>query len=257
MENTKKNRIISFVLIGLMVLTAIIIAFFFLQQAKDDNLLSDNSLSAEKTGTVNENLEAANQAAVEQAKSVQPRTVRGIDETDHITGSINAPVQLIIYDDFECPFCADFYNITEEIKDYFKDKIVVAFRHFPLNFHALAVSAALASECAAEQGKFWEMYDLFFQANINNKLSAVYIAKAAEELDLDLAQFNQCCETEKYKDKIQEQMLEGRNYGVSGAPGNFINGEPVPGAVPFEDFIDSQGRQRQGLKTIIETKLRN
>ena len=77
----------------------------------------------------------------------------------------------------------------------------------------------------------------------------------AVELELDAAKFNQCLETQKYKDKIQAQMLEGRNFNVTGTPGSFVNSEPVPGAYPFEDFTGSDGQEREGMKSIIERHL--
>ena len=239
----------------------IIVIFFYLRQNSD---ISDNKKSAaEKTDQPVEilnkdnNLEEVKKQAIEKANSASLRTVRRIDESDHVLGDIDAPVQLIIYDDFECPFCAVFYDTVEKIKENFGDKVVIAFRHYPLSFHSMAMPSALASECAAEQGKFWEMYDKLFSANKENNLNAAYFKTAAGDLKLDQAQFNQCFETEKYKDKIQEQLIEGKNFGVSGTPGNFINGEPAPGAVPFEDFTDSQGRKRKGMKSIIERHLDN
>ena len=143
----------------------------------------------------------------------------------------------------------------EQIKKEFGDKVVIAFRHFPLRTHTYAYQAASAAECAAEQGRFWEMYNKLFIDNKAGQLNKNQFKKDAEDLGLDRAKFNRCLDTERYKDKIQSQMVEGRNFGVNGTPGNFVNGEPVPGAVPFEDFTDSSGRQREGMKSIIERHL--
>jgi protein-disulfide isomerase len=208
-----------------------------------------------KDQTVVNNLKEESKIALEKAKTAAVRPVRPIDESDHIWGDLNAPVKLIIYDDFQCPFCARFYDTVEEIKKEFGDKVVIAFRHFPLRFHLHAYPAALASECAAEQGKFWEMYAKLFADNKAGRLDKNQFKQDAVDLGLDQAKFNQCLDTEKYKDKIQAQMVEGRNFGVNGTPGNFINGEPVPGAIPFEDFTDSSGRQREGVRKIIQRHL--
>ncbi len=258
-KNIKKINLISAVLIGAIILIIIILVFLYMR-AKAENKLSSTKENNQTSEILNkndnsDNLEAAKKQAIEEAASASSRPVRQIDDSDHILGNISAPVQLIIYDDFECPFCADFYDTVKQIKEYFGKQVVIAFRHYPLSFHSLAMPAALASECASEQGKFWEMYDLLFTANKENNLSAAYFKEAADDLGLDLVQFNQCFDTEKYKDKIQAQFIEGKNFGVSGTPGNFINGEPAPGAVPFEDFTDSQGRQREGMKSIIERHL--
>lgn len=259
-KNIEKLKKAPLWLIGILILIiAAIIAYFFYQQKIENKALTNNiskpESQVENTKAEEADLAAVKKQAVEQAKGSASRPVRPIDKTDHVLGDINAPVQLIIYDDFECPFCADFYDTVKQIQEYFKEKVVIAFRHYPLSFHPLAMPAALASECAAEQDKFWEMYDLLFTANKQNNLNAAYFKTAAKDLKLDLAKFNQCFETEKYKDKIWEQFIEGKNFGVNGTPGNFINKEPAPGAVPFEDFTDSQDRQREGMKSIIERHL--
>ncbi len=214
------------------------------------NNKSHNNLKG--NGTVEQLLES-NKEAIKKAVDANP-SLRPADETDHIWGDLDAPVQLIIYDDFECPFCARFYDTVNQIKEYFGNKVVVVFRHFPLRFHPNAMNAALASECAAEQGKFWEMYDKIFADNKARRLSVEQFKKDAKDLGLDLVKFNQCLDTKKYKDKIERQMLEGRNAGVTGTPGNFINGRPLPGAYPFEDF-ERMGKKVDGMKSIIESYL--
>lgn len=156
---------------------------------------------------------------------VQP--VRPIDDTDHILGDKNAKIQIIIYDDFECPFCYKFYETTKQIKEEFGNKVAIVFRHYPLRIHDNAMVAAEASECAAEQGKFWEMYDKLFADNNANKMGVDQFKQDAADLGFDQAKFNQCLDTEKYKDKVTSQMIEGKNFGVGGTPTFFriINAE--------------------------------
>jgi protein-disulfide isomerase len=230
----------------------IIIGYWYSRTA---NKLQTAGPSKNKAVDAVEEIKALNRDAIDTAQTAPARPVRPVDETDHVWGDIKAPVQFIVYDDFECPFCAEFYVTLKQVKEHFGDQVVIAFRHYPLTIHPLAVPAALAVECAAEQGKFWEMYDKLFTANLANKFTPLEFQNAAAELDLDAPKFNQCLETEKYLEKVQMQMLEGRNYDVIGAPGNFINSIPWPGAVPFEDFTDSAGNAREGLKTIIEREL--
>ncbi len=245
----KKNLILkiilSVVLVGLMIWLAV--------NVREKEVVAPGP--NHKDQPVADNLKDESKKALAEAKTAAVRPVRPIDKTDHIWGNLNAPVQLIIYDDFQCPFCARFYDTVEKIKKEFGDKVVIAFRHFPLRMHLYAYPAALAAECAAEQGKFWEMYDKLFIDNKAGQLSKDQFKQDAADLGLDQAKFNQCLDTEKYKDKIQAQMVEGRNFGVNGTPGNFVNGEPVPGAVPFDDFTDSSGRQREGMKSIIQRHL--
>jgi len=200
--------------------------------------------------------ESKRQSGQDQQEQKQAQNLSPINENDHIIGSIDAPVQMIIYSDFECPYCARFVDTIEKVKAEFGDKVAITFRHFPLVFHKEAVPAAIASECAAEQGKFWEMHDKLFEDNENKKFNAEEFKKDAGELGLDQAKFNQCLDTNKYKEKVQRQMLEGKSVGVTGTPTTFINGEFVIGATPFEDYKDSEGRQQPGMKKIIEGKLR-
>ena len=250
----KKNL---YIVIGLIIILAIAVSLVFYFDKKQNKSLGiqNNTKNADEKIDDIESLKNNNQAAIDGAAKVNSGTIRNIDKTDHVWGKIGAPVEIIIYDDFECPFCAQFALTIEEVKEQFGDKVAIAFRHFPLRGHANAVPAAIASECAAEQDKFWEMHDKLFEANRTDSLGNASIVSDAEELGLDMDSFNSCFESEKYISKVQEHLDEGRKYGVSGTPGGFVNGEPIPGAYPFEDFTDSQGREREGLKAIIERHL--
>jgi len=182
--------------------------------------------------------------------------LRQIDSTDHIDGQLNAPVKMIIYSDFECPFCADFSQTVKQIKEYFGEKIVVAFRHYPLPGHPDAVTAAQASECAAEQGKFWQLHDKLFEDNLAGRMSLVQFKLDAADLGLNQGQFNQCLDSGKYAGKVADEKAEGDKAGVTGTPTSFINGFIYPGAYPFEDFTGSDGRPEKGMKSIISGLLK-
>ena len=256
----KKTKTFPFkIVVAVSIIAVFILLLYLATLLKQEKISVTKKTDAEVSQDQGEVMEVddVNKKIVEQMEKAAVTTVRAIDDTDHVWGELEASVQLIIYDDFECPFCAGFYDTTEEIKEYFGEKVVIAFRHFPLNFHPMAVPAALASECAAEQGKFWEMYDKLFADNKEKRMSIEQFKKDAVELGLDAAKFNQCLDTEEYKDKIFAQVLEGRNYNVTGTPGNFVNSEPVPGAYPFEDFIGQDGQKREGMKSIIERHLDN
>ncbi|MDO8667523.1 MAG: thioredoxin domain-containing protein [bacterium] len=179
-----------------------------------------------------------------------------IDSTDHIFGKLGAPIQMIIYSDFECPFCADFSETIKQIERDFADKVTIAFRHYTLPGHAEAKKAAEASECAAEQGKFWEMHDKLFADNKAGRLSEDQHRIDAADLGLDTARFNQCLDSGKFAAKVAEVMAGGKNAGVSGTPTSFINGNIYPGAYPFEDFTTPDGQQESGMKNIINNLLK-
>lgn len=253
MEQKPKNSKMQIILVFLSAFIVVILGYYFLVMKEvrvDKTNIKEDKIISEEESIINANIKA-----LEKAKSVAIENVRPIDDSDHIRGDIDAPVQLIIYNDFECQFCADFFQTVKQVEDYFGEKLVVAFRHYPLDFNALARQAALASECAAEQNNFWEMHDKLFASNIDNNFSIEQFKAVAEEIGLNTYQFNQCFDTEKYQEKIENGILEAESFGVTGAPTSFINSLPIPGAVPFEDFTDSQGREREGMQSIIKRQL--
>ena len=184
------------------------------------------------------------------------QTVKPIDAVDHIWGGQKAPVQMIVYSDFACPFCAQFAGTMKKIEENFKDKVAITFRHYPLPGHQDAKRAAEAAECAAEQGKFWEMHDKLFADNAAGRMSEEQFKQDAIDLSLDQSQFDQCLGGGKYENKIKEQAAEGDKAGVTGTPTIFINNNIYPGAYPLEDFISPDGREAKGMNSIISEMLK-
>lgn len=178
-----------------------------------------------------------------------------INDSDHIIGPKDAPVQVMVYSDFECPACLKYQKTIKRAIEYFGDKIVVAYRHYPLRFHMHAMTAAIASECAADQGKFWEMHDALFSINENGLMTDEKIRQTGAEIGLDNVKFLQCLDGNDHQDEISIEAARGKTFGVSGTPATFVNGRPLPGAYQFEDFTDSRGDKRQGLKSIIDEEL--
>ena len=240
------KKVILFI-VGVLIIVALTGTFYFFELRNNNGPKINSKSTVDET----EKIKNENSQAIAVARSAALRPARPIDDSDHYQGSLSAPVQLIVYEDFECPFCARFYETIKEIQKNFGNQVVIAFRHFPLTSHSLAVPAALASECAAEQGKFWEMYDKLFSASLADNLSPEKFTEFAQDLEFDQVKFNQCLATEKYKSKIEEQMIEGRNFGITGTPGSLLNGQPIPGAVPFEDYTASDGQLAQGMKSLI------
>lgn len=156
-----------------------------------------------------------------------------IKDSDHLRGNKKAPITIVEYSDFQCPYCAKFHETLNKVMKNYDGKVKWVYRHFPLTkLHPHAVAAAQASECASEQGKFWEYADELYanQASINKD----YLKKAAEDIGLNTNKFNTCIDSGKYKDKVQADLKAGENYGVSGTPGSFLNGEELGGAAPYE-----------------------
>lgn len=223
-------------IIGLAVLIIMFIGAFF--------YFNENDLEKKEDQDINENI-------IQEAKSQPIKKIEDINENDNYWGSLDAPAKIIIYSNFECEFCVNFNETIKQAKEEFGDKVVIAWRHFSLKSHTRAVSAEQASECAGDQGNFWQMHDKFFARDMSVYLGDELFMQYAVELGLDEEEFDSCLKKEKYKDKILSQIEDAKSSGVLGAPSSFINGEPVPGAYPFLDFVDSQEREREGIKSII------
>jgi protein-disulfide isomerase len=149
-------------------------------------------------------------------------------------GPANAPIEIIEFSDFQCPFCQRANPTVEQVLKTYGDRIHFVYRHFPLNNHPNARPAAEASQCAAEQGKFWEYHDTLF-AN-PSKLSDADLKQHAAGLGLDTGKFNACVDTHKYKAQVDADMEAGEEAGVNGTPAFFVNGRMLSGAQPYEQF---------------------
>jgi protein-disulfide isomerase len=160
-------------------------------------------------------------------------------------GSANAPLTLIEYTDYQCPFCRQFQTATyEEIKKNYIDtgKLRFVSRDFPLDMHDNAPRAALAARCAAEQGKFWELREVMI---VNaNQLQLSNLQTYAADLNLDVDKFSACVTSEKYKADVAKDLAEGHAAGVSGTPtfvlgrmtDGSIDGVRIVGALPYATF---------------------
>ena len=151
-----------------------------------------------------------------------------------IRGNKDAPVTIVEFSDFQCPFCSRARPTVNKVRETYGDKVRIIFRNFPLSIHPQALKAGEAAACAGEQGKFWEMHDRLF-AN-QNKLQVADLKEHAGALGLDAAAFTQCLDSGRHTADMQKDVEAGAGYGVSGTPSFFINGRPVVGAQPFEGF---------------------
>ncbi len=181
-----------------------------------------------------------------------PATPATVDD-DPVLGSQDAPVTLIEFTDYQCPFCGRHYTNTygQLKKDYIDTgKVKYVVRDFPLGFHPHAQKTAEATECADDQGKFWEMHDKIFetQATWSNATDIIPTLKQyAADLKLNTGTFNTCLDSGAYKDEVAKDMADGSAAGIDGTPGFWVLGpggksEQISGAVPFADFqkaIDS------------------
>jgi protein-disulfide isomerase len=161
-------------------------------------------------------------------------------------GPADAPVTIVEFSDFECPFCSRVVPALDEVVSHYGDKVRLVFRQYPLNsIHPNAQKAAEASLCAADQGKFWELHDAMFADQRGLGLEQLK-AKAAT-VGLDAAAFAACLDGGSKAAIVAKDVADGNEAGVSGTPAIFVNGRFLNGAVPYEDLAkvidDELGRK--------------
>jgi len=148
-------------------------------------------------------------------------------------GPADAPVTIVEFSDFECPFCKQVVPTLDQIKSKYGDQVRLVFRQFPLSsIHPHAQKAAEAALCANEQGKFWEMHDAMF--NDQKLLEVTALKTTAGSLGVDKAKFESCLDSGRLAPKVKEDERAGVLVGVTGTPALFINGRSLSGAQPFE-----------------------
>ncbi|USN45877.1 MAG: DsbA family protein [Candidatus Woesearchaeota archaeon] len=158
-------------------------------------------------------------------------------DDDPVLGDANAPVTIIEFSDYECPYCGKFRQETfDALKSTYIDtgKVKLVFRDLPLSFHEHAQNAALASECADDQGMFWEYHDALFAHQ--TALTVADLKSYAADLGLEVDTFNACLDSQEHAAEVAGDAADAAAVGVTGTPGFFINDMFVPGALPFETF---------------------
>jgi protein-disulfide isomerase len=168
--------------------------------------------------------------APEPAKIVTDINIQGAP----VSGPKNAPVTIIAFSDFQCPFCSRVVPTLHDLEKQYQGKIKVVFKHQPLPFHNNAKPAAMASMAAHEQGKFWEYHDKLF-AN-QQALDRPSLERYAEELKLDMGKFRAALDSNKFDKYVTDDSNEGMRVGANGTPTFFINGRQVVGAQPIDAF---------------------
>ena len=187
---------------------------------------------------------------LETVKSAPPAAAAAAPTPSHVDiqpgnspskGPKNAPVTIIIFSDFQCPFCSRVEPTLKELEKEYGSKLRWVWKNQPLPFHQNAEPAAEAAMAAGAQGKFWEMHDKLF-ANQQSLDRASY-ERFATELGLDMARFKGDLDGQKYKDQIKADSAEGTKVGANGTPTFFVNGNQLVGAQPvdaFKKLIDAE-----------------
>ncbi len=166
----------------------------------------------------------------------------------YVKGPKDAPVTIVAFSDFECPFCSKGFQTEKEIEKAYPGKLRFVFKAKILDFHKNAKLAHKASCAAGDQGKFWEMYDLIF-SNQKDLNEAAYI-KYAEQLKLNANKFKADLQSDKYDQFLSDEGKQAESLGVSGTPTFFVNGRKLKGAKPFEAFktVIDEELAKKGIK---------
>jgi protein-disulfide isomerase len=221
------DKTLIYLVAGAILLSQITTAYFTLQVNQNLQALSAAISNSEIT------VPSGNPSPSPQP-TPQPTVVQVSADDDTPKGSPSAQVKIIMFSDYECPFCSRVEPTIDQIVETYGDKVVIYFRDFPLSFHANAQKAAEASECAGEQGKFWEMHDKLFENQ--QALDVASLKQYAADLGLNTATFNSCLDNGDMASEVQKDFSDGQAAGVSGTPTAFVNGKKLVGAQPFSAF---------------------
>ncbi len=172
--------------------------------------------------------------------------------TNHVEGKGQSGVTLVEYGDYQCPFCEQYYPVTKQIAAEFNDQITFQFRNFPLiNIHQNAFAGARAAEAAAAQGKFWQMHDLLYDNQSqwsDSSNPSQFFQQYAQQLGLNLTQFNKDYSSNKVNNAINADMAAGNKLNIQGTPTFFLNGKQIQtsaSAASFEGQIKQAIAQKQ------------
>lgn len=171
-----------------------------------------------------------------------------IDDKRVVFGNVDAPVTIVEYSDFQCPFCSKGFNTIKQVEAEYKEKVRIIFKHMPLDFHPLAMPAAKYFEAVARQGsdKAEKFHDAVFsnQAELNTKKEA-FLKDTAKKVGADMKKLAKDLDDPSLMERINKDMEEAKKFNITGTPGFIINGVSLRGAYPFEEF-----------KTIIDRHLK-
>jgi protein-disulfide isomerase len=175
------------------------------------------------------------------ATGVRAKLSQPVSKRDHIRGPEDAPVTLVEYGDFECPYCGAAHFILQEVLEVMGDRLRFVFRHFLLTqVHPHAEAAAEAAEAAGAQGRFWEMHDLLYENQ--PALEGRHLVGFAEQLHLDTVRFVRELQQHAHHDRVREDFSSGVRSGVNGTPAFFINGYRYDGSWEAGPLVDALER---------------
>lgn len=171
-----------------------------------------------------------------EIRLVPPRSHPGRAGHSPVRGAADAPIELVVFSDFECPFCRRADPVFERVLTRFAGRIRLVWRHYPLSIHAGARPAAVAAQCAHAQGRFWSFHDRLLAGGLEGEPAGTDLRSAARAVQLDLQRFDACVASDEATRQVSDDLRAGDAAGVTGTPTVFVNGVAVVGAQPFEVY---------------------
>jgi protein-disulfide isomerase len=161
-----------------------------------------------------------------------------LEDTDHVRGERGAPLELVMFGDFQCPFCLGAQSVLRRVRERLGERLLFGFRHLPIpERHPLAPLAAEASEAAAAQGQFWEYHDALYVAQ--PKLSREMMLEVGRDLGLDVERISSEIDTGAHRDRIARDVASAEASGATGTPTFFVNGKRFFGAYDASSLIET------------------
>jgi protein-disulfide isomerase len=204
-----------------------------IKQAVKQQKLRDNM------GKMLDELKAKHEVKVALEPPELPRV--DVEAKGPARGPANAPVTIVEFSDFQCPYCGREVPVIERLMKEYDGRVRLVFRHYPLDFHPFAQKAAEAGACAQDQGKFWELHDKMF--GNQSKLAVDDLKTYAKQVGLDASKFDKCLDSGEKKTLVEDDQKAGSAAGVSGTPAFFINGLFINGAQPYEVIKQTVDRE--------------
>ncbi len=190
--------------------------------------------NAERFGEYVKELKAKYEVDVALAYPDLPRVDVPIEDNDPTLGNADAPVTIVQYAEYQCPYCGTAAETVRDLRERYPDEVRVVYKDFPLNFHKRAVPAAVAAHCAGEQGKYWELGEIMLQHQ--KELEDNQLEQYATEVGLDIPSWKECTTSGKWEPIVMADLEAGQEVGVQATPTFFVNGILVSGAQPADAF---------------------
>lgn len=239
-QEIRKNK--KYAVPAIAAVLVVIVVIIMMIQARKITSLNFSDAADDKSGKVESQSYVAAQTPVLRAD-------------DKVSGSQEAPLKIFVYEDYTSAYSAALADTLDKIKAETGDKIALIFRPYILTNTLPAVTAAAAVDCAAGQARWREMRALLFARAKNKQAAPADLDSYIKQIGLNEADFKACLTNEEKSGKIEQSVAEAKAYSVQGAPTMFIGQDMILGARPYDNFVDSNGDQIEGLKAVIDKKL--